>query len=122
MRSTIVLLRIATVGWLAFIIFATLSGLSSRPSLVDSETDLITAIERFCAYGVLGFLCRPSFPNRPALVLISISGFAAGLELAQFLAPDRDPRLIDALEKGLGGLAGFAVSSFAENLICSREG
>lgn len=57
MRSTILLLRIATAGWLAFIIFATLSGLSSRPSLVDNETDLITATERFCAYGVLSFLC-----------------------------------------------------------------
>ncbi|MET4384611.1 VanZ family protein [Bradyrhizobium sp. F1.4.3] len=112
-------MRVAAVGWLAFIVFATLSGLSSRPVLVDSETVLITAVERFCAYGVLGFLCGLSFPDRPRLVLSAIIGLAAGLELAQFLVPDRDPRLIDALEKVLGGLAGFVAAPVATSLIRS---
>jgi VanZ family protein len=116
MRAAKILLRLATLGWLAFIVFATLSRLSSRPTLVNTGTELITAFERFCAYAVLGFLCRLSFPNRPRLVVISILGIIVGLEFAQFVVPDRDPRLIDTLEKALGGWVGFFVSFLAEKV------
>jgi hypothetical protein len=117
MRAAKILLRLATLGWLAFIVFATLSRLSSRPTLVNTGTELITAFERFCAYAVLGFLCRLSFPNRPRLVVISILGIIVGLEFAQFVVPDRDPRLIDTLEKALGGSVRFFAPLFVEKVL-----
>jgi len=67
-----------------------------------------TILERFGAYAFLGFLFYLAYPRHLALVCIIVLGSAITLELLQNLVPDRDPRLVDAMEKLLGGTAGLA--------------
>jgi VanZ family protein len=95
---------------LAFIVYATLSPLSARPSLVTAETTLSVAIERFGAYGLLGLLFGVAYARRLALVILIILGSVIGLELLQLVLADRDARLVDALEKLTGGIAGIGAS------------
>jgi hypothetical protein len=46
-----------------------------------------------------------------------VFGSAVVLELLQNLAPDRDPRLLDAVEKVLGGTAGLVSSGIFQSII-----
>jgi hypothetical protein len=66
---------------LGFIVYATLSPLSTRPSMVATENSLSVVIERSGAYGLLGLLF--------GVVLIVLSS-AIGLELLQHFIADRD--------------------------------
>jgi VanZ family protein len=95
---------------LGFIVYATLSPLSERPSLFATETSLSVVIERFCAYGLLGFLFGVAYARRLTLVVLMVFGSAIGLELLQLFIADRDARLIDVVEKLAGGIAGTGAS------------
>jgi hypothetical protein len=46
-----------------------------------------------------------------------VFGSAVVLELLQNLAPDRDPRLSDAMEKLFGGAAGLALGIISESYV-----
>ena len=88
----------------AFIVFATLGPQSLRPHLGPAQ------LERFGAYFVTTAAFVAAYPSRPRL--IGMAGVAAAvlLELAQALAPGRDPGVPDAIAKALGALAGVAAS------------
>lgn len=104
---------IAVAAWacLSFIAFVTLSSLPMRPELTSSETDIILFIERFGAYGLLGFLFRLAYPRHIAFVCVLVLGSAVSLELLQLVVPERDARILDALEKLAGGAAGILTAN-----------
>lgn len=101
----------AATAWacLIFIIYATLSSIDARPELtgVGFWKVSFTVVERFGAYTVLGFLFYLAYPNRIAFVCLLVLGSAVILELLQIIIPDRDARIVDALEKLTGGAAGI---------------
>jgi VanZ family protein len=101
---------IAAAAWacLIFIIYATLAHADGRPALTTTEPELVVVLERFGAYGLLGLLFCSAYPSRIGLVCVLVFGSAIVLELLQIVIPDRDARVIDAVEKLTGGAAGIA--------------
>jgi VanZ family protein len=69
-----------------------------------------TVLEHFGAYAVLGFLFRLAYPRHIAFVCVLVFGSAVILELLQIFIPDRDARVLDAIEKLAGGAAGILAS------------
>ena len=100
---------IAVAAWacLAFIVFATLSPLDLRPTLTMREPKIIVIFEHLAAFALLGVLFFISYPERAAFVCVVVFGAAILLELAQIVIPDRDARILDAIEKLAGG--GFGI-------------
>jgi VanZ family protein len=100
---------IVAAAWscLAFIIYATLSSIEARPVIAGG---FFTVIERFGAFAVLGFVFCLAYPRNLMFVCIMVFGSAVTLELLQNLIPHRDARLLDAVEKLLGGAAGIVLA------------
>jgi VanZ family protein len=67
-------------------------------------------LERFTAFFALGGALAWGYPRRPVLAAMIIGVIAVGSEALQMVIPSRDARLIDAVEKLLGGTAGVAVT------------
>jgi VanZ family protein len=101
---------IAAWACLIFIIYATLSSAGSRPELTVTQPAVVVFLERFGAYGLLGFLFWLAYPSRIVFVCLLVFGSAVVLELLQIVIPDRDARVIDAAEKFAGGLAGISAA------------
>ena len=96
---------------LGLIIYATLAKLAGRPVLVGhAEAYWVVVIERFSAYGLLGFLLSFLLPGRLSLACTLVIAVAVGLELLQALTPDRDPAFIDVLQKAAGGTVGVILA------------
>ncbi|MFT4115657.1 VanZ family protein [Bradyrhizobium sp.] len=101
----------ATAICLGLIVYATLVKMSGRPALVGhSEAYWIIVLERFSAYGLLGFLLSFLLPGRIALACTLVMAVAIGLEALQTFTLDRDARLIDALQKSAGGVVGVILA------------
>lgn len=101
----------ATAVCLALISYATLAKLTGRPVLVGhSEAYWIVVVERFSAYGLLGFLLSFLLPGRLGLACSLVISVAIGLEVLQALTPDRDPALLDVLQKAAGGTVGVLLA------------
>jgi VanZ family protein len=104
---------IAAAAWacLIFITYATLTSIDARPELTGPGfyKALFTVLERFGAYALLGLLFRLAYPRHVGLVCLIVFGSAVILELLQIVVPDRDARVIDAIEKLAGGAAGILV-------------
>jgi VanZ family protein len=102
---------IAVAAWvlLIFIIYATLTSIERRPELTDVGLykAFFTLLERIGAYGVLGLFFYFAYPRRVMFVSLLVSGSAVILEILQIFVPDRDARVLDALEKLAGGVAGI---------------
>jgi hypothetical protein len=103
-------LAVGSWACLIFIVYATLVSAHARPELTQSEPMLVVFVERFAAYGVLGGLFRLAYPSRVCAVWVIVLGSAVILELLQILIPDRDARIIDAVEKMAGGATGLWVA------------
>jgi hypothetical protein len=96
---------------LALIVYATLSKLAGRPALMGhAEAYWVVIIERFSAYCLLGFLVSFLLPGRIKLACALVIAVAVSLELLQSLVPDRDPQLIDVLQKAAGGTVGVLLA------------
>ena len=96
---------------LALITYATLAKLAGRPVLIGhSEAYWVVVMERFSAYCLLGFLFSFLLPGRFGLACALVVSVAIGLELLQALTPDRDPALIDVLQKAAGGTVGVLLA------------
>ncbi|MHB0770140.1 VanZ family protein [Bradyrhizobium sp. 5.13L] len=95
----------------ALIVYATLARLAGRPALMGHhEAYWVVVIERFSAYGLLGFLLSFLLPGRFALACSLVIGVAMGLELMQAFIPDRDPGFLDVLQKAAGGTVGVMLA------------
>lgn len=101
----------ATAICLALISYATLAKLAGRPVLVGhSEAYWVVVVERFSAYGLLGFLFSFLLPGRFGFACGLVVSVAIGLEVLQALIPDRDPALLDVLQKAAGGTVGVLLA------------
>jgi VanZ family protein len=67
-------------------------------------------IERFSAYALLGFLLSFLLPGRVMAACSLILAVAILLEVLQALIPDRDPRVLDVLQKVAGGIVGVFIA------------
>jgi len=105
---------VLTAAWccLLFLAFATLAPLHLRPQMTDAETWVSVLIEHVGAFGVLGLLFTVCYPRRYGFICVVVFGSAVLLELLQVFVPDRDARIIDAVEKLVGGAAGIAGASW----------
>jgi VanZ family protein len=110
---------IAAAAWscLVFIVYATLSSIEARPELTGAGfyKAFFTFLERFAAYAVLGLLFYLAYPSNVLFVCLLVFGSAIILEFVQIFIPDRDARIVDALEK----LAGAAVGILAAGAFLS---
>ncbi|MDA9435732.1 VanZ family protein [Bradyrhizobium sp. CCBAU 51627] len=96
---------------LGLIVYATLAKLAGRPVLVGhAEAYWVVVIERFSAYALLGFLLSFLLPGRLGLTCTLVVAVAVSLELLQALTPDRDPALMDVLQKAAGGTVGVILA------------
>jgi VanZ family protein len=113
------LIAAAAWGCLVFIVYATLSSLEARPELTGAGfyKAFFTVLERFAAYAVLGILFYLAYPRNVQFVCLLVFGSAIILELLQIFIPDRDARIIDALEKLAGGAAGIVAARALLSLI-----
>jgi hypothetical protein len=106
---------IAVVAWgvLAFIVYATVSPIRARPTLIAPAT-----FEHIAAFTILGVLFCLAYPKRIGLICLIVLGTAVTLEAAQLLTDDRHGRIVDVLEKISGGLFGIMLGRAA--LSCAR--
>jgi len=111
--------RIAAMSaWLLLvaIAFVTLSPIDLRP-----QTGHDTA-ERVLAFAALGAAFGVGYPRRLGFAVAVTCVAAAGLEMAQLLAPGRHARLLDAGEKLAGGLVGVAIAILWQAFSARRRG
>jgi VanZ family protein len=87
-----------------YLMFVTLGPQSVRPHVGPADA------ERFAAFFVTAAAFVVAYPRRPVLVAVGSVVFAIALELAQFLAPGRDPGVRDAIAKSVGGVCGTAIA------------
>jgi hypothetical protein len=107
--------RIILIGaWVCFffVAFATLVPLHLRPQVSHVETWSSVLVERVGAYAILGVLFSISYPRRYRFICAVIFGSAVVLEALQVFVPDRDARVMDAVEKLMGGGLGIAIASW----------
>ena len=97
----------ATGICLALIVYATLAALMGRPVLIGyHEAYWVVVIERFSAYGLLGFLLAFLLPGRLGQACLLVVGVAISIELLQTLRPDRDAASFDVT----GGVVGVSIA------------
>ena len=106
------LITVAAWACLAFIIFATLSSIQERPVIAGGH---FAAVERFSAYALLGLLLLLAHPRHLVLVCLTVFGGAITLELLQYVTADRHARILDAVEKLLGGTAGLLLAGLLQS-------
>lgn len=110
------------LAWLllAAVAFATLAPIGLRPTTGYSPT-----IERFLAFGAVGFLFALAYPQRLWLIIVVVLGAAIALEALQLFAASRHGRLFDLSVKlgggGLGIMAGIVARRLWERLAPSRS-
>ena len=110
------LVTVAAWALLIFVSYATLSSIEARPELSSGfYKAFFTVVERFGAYAALGLLFYFAYPRNVAAVCLLVCGSAILLELLQIVIPDRDARVIDALEKLVGAAAGILVAKALYN-------
>jgi VanZ family protein len=101
------LAKVAAWASIGFIVYATLVPLELRPTLGEIGANY----ERFAAYAVASVLLVLAYPRHPVRVGILVIAIAVVLEFAQLAIPDRDARVLDALVKVAGGLAGISAAA-----------
>jgi VanZ family protein len=99
---------------LGLICFATFAPVGLRPRTGH------VILERFAAFFALGGSLAFSYPRRPLPTAAVIVAIATGSEALQLLIPTRDARIVDALEKGLGGLAGVVAVTVIARMLLRR--
>ncbi len=101
------------LAWLllAAIAFVTLAPIGFRPN-----TGYSPSIERFTAFGAVGFCFALAYPRQLWLVLALVLGAAIGLEALQLVAASRHGRLFDLTVKLAGGGLGVVAGVVARRL------
>lgn len=112
------LVTLAAWSTLVFICVVSLSPIGLRPG---AATEGSAISQRFLAYLALGLLFVSAYPSRFIRSLLFVVAIALGLEAVQQLTPDRHGRLVDAVEKIAGGVAGCCVARGANALIDRRS-
>ena len=107
-----------TVGWLslAYIAYATLSPIGSRPVVIADDVQL----EHFVAFGLVGLALGMGHPKRLWALAAIVTACAFGLEALQLLTPDRHGRVLDATVKAAGGCFGICISQIGTFILKSK--
>lgn len=108
------ILALLAWGALALICVASLSPMELRPA---ATTEGSAISQRFSAYLLLGVLFVSAYPGRFVRSIIFVVVVALGLEVAQQLTQDRHGRLVDAIEKAVGGVLGCCIARSGTTLI-----
>lgn len=106
------------IGWLcvaAIVVFSLVSP-SLRP-----VTKLPHNLEHAAVFVVTGFALGLGYPGRIAHCIVMLIAFAGAVELAQFFAPGRHPRVIDFVVDAAAACAGVALAAIALRLISARR-
>ena len=100
-------------GWLCVLAIVALSlvGPAWRP-----VTILPHSLEHAAIFAITGFALGLGYPGGIARQMAMLVIFAAAIELAQFYAPGRHPRLIDFVVDALGACAGAALAALVTRL------
>jgi VanZ family protein len=101
------LAKIAAWASVGFIVYATLVPVEMRPTLGEIGANY----ERFAGYALASALLALAYPRHPLRVGILVVAIAIVLEFAQLAIPDRDARVVDALVKVVGGMAGMLAAA-----------
>lgn len=101
------------LAWLllAAIAFVTLAPIGFRPDSGYSPN-----IERFIAFGAVGFLFALAYPRRLWLIIVVVLGAAVAFEALQLLSVSRHGRLFDLAVKLAGGGLGIATGAIAHRI------
>src|SRR4051812_40574139 len=96
------------IGWLCVLAILVLSLVapSMRP-----VTLLPHNLEHAAIFAITGMALALGYPGRVVHHMIMLVIFAAAIELAQFYAPGRHPRLIDFAVDALAACAGVALAA-----------
>jgi VanZ family protein len=106
------LIKIAAWALLLFIVQATLSPITHRPTTV-APVDW----ERLAAYFALGFLFALAYPRRGWIVAVFVVGVAGALEWGQTFVPTRHGEASEFVVKAAGALMGFLSAPVASRLM-----
>jgi VanZ family protein len=105
------------VALLAFIAYATLGPLPSRPRVEN----LPAVVDRFAAYFATAAAFVAAYPRRTKQISMASVAVAIVLELGQFVVPTRDPGAIDVAEKAAGGICGALTMAAIVRLALARK-
>ena len=105
------------IGWLCVLAIIVLSLVA--PSL-RPVTFLPHNLEHIAIFALTGLALGFGYPGRTAHRMAMLVIFAAAIELAQFYAPGRHPRLIDFVVDALGACAGAALAAVMMKLFARR--
>jgi glycopeptide antibiotics resistance protein len=101
------------LAWLllAAIAFVTLAPIGFRPTTGYSPT-----IERFLAFGAVGFLFALAYPRRLWLIVVVVLGAAVAFEALQLVSASRHGRAFDLAVKLAGGGFGIAAGVVVDRI------
>ena len=106
------------LGWLCVLAIIVLSLVA--PSL-RPVTFLPHDLEHAAIFALCGLALGRGYPRRIVHHMVMLVIFAAAIELAQFYAPGRHPRLIDFVVDALAACAGVALAAVILRLFTPAE-
>ena len=95
---------------LAWLCLATIGALSVVAPSMRPVTFLPHNFEHVAIFSLAGLAIGLGYPNRTAPHMVTLTLFAAAVELAQFYAAGRHPRFSDLVVDALGACAGVAAA------------
>lgn len=100
---------VKTAAWLTIVAFAVLSLV---PHELRPHTGLPGPLEHLVAYAIAAGLLTFGYARRsqPFVIVLSLSVYAAILEIAQIWVPGRHPAVIDFAASSAGALIGSALA------------
>ena len=103
----------------AWFCFAAIVVLSLVSPALRPVTFVPHALEHAAIFALAGLAVGLGYPNRSTHHMIALAIFAAAIELAQFYAPGRHPRLIDFAIDAFGACAGVVLAAVITRF-CAR--
>ena len=101
-------------GWLCL---AAIGALSLVTPSMRPVTFLPHSFEHVATFLAAGLAIGLGYPNRAAQHATALTLFAAAIELAQYYAPGRHPRLSDFVVDALAACAGLAVAALLTRVL-----
>jgi hypothetical protein len=95
----------------AWVCIAAIVALSLVSPALRPVTVLPHHVEHLAIFIVTGFALGLGYPGHLARLLVLLVIFAGAIELAQFFAPGRHPRLIDFVVDAAGACAGALLAA-----------
>ena len=99
---------------------AAIGALSLVAPSMRPVTFLPHSFEHVAIFLAAGLAIGLGYPNRATQRMIGLTLFAAAVELAQFYAPGRHPRISDFVVDALGACIGVAVALMLTRLRAAR--